>query len=70
MVIESRIELLKKLNEIMMCMNDEDCYFTWVLIVPDEATDDDFQSIALDEESFNEVLDLFEKLFHRYRRYE
>ena len=70
MVIESRIELLKKLNEIMMCMNDEDCYFTWILIVPDEATDDDFQSIALDEESFNEVLDLFEKLFHRYRRYE
>ena len=68
--IKSRVDLLKKLHEIMMNMNDEDCYFTWILIVPDEPSDDDFEFIASDDKEFEEVLNLFERLFHEYKQYE
>lgn len=66
-VIKSRIKLLTLLHEIMMNMNDEDCYFTWIMVVPDEASEDDFAWIAANDEEFNYTLDLFERLFHQFR---
>lgn len=68
--IESRVALLKKMHEIMMNMNDEDCYFTWILFVPDEPSDDDFEFIASNDEDWNYALELFERLFHEYKQYE
>lgn len=66
-VLKSRVKLLTALHEIMMNMNDEDCYFTWILTVPDEPSEDDFAWIASNDEEFNFVLDLFERLFHQFR---
>lgn len=66
-VIKSRVKLLQTLHEIMMNMNDEDCYFTWILEVPDEADENDFAWIASNDDEFNYVLDLFERLFHQFR---
>ena len=65
--LKSRVELLKKLHDIMMNMNDEDCYFRWITWVPDEPTDEDFKSIALDTEEFQQVLQFFMMLFNEYR---
>ena len=65
--IESRVELLQKLDSIMRCMNDEECYMTWILTVPDEATKEDFEDIAGDDEFFDEVLELFLRLFAWYK---
>ena len=49
-VLKSRVKLLTALHEIMMNMNDEDCYFTWILTVPDEPSEDDFVWIASNDE--------------------
>lgn len=68
--IESRTELLQKLNSIMKNMNDERCYMAWILTVPDEATKEDFEDIAGDDEFFDEVLELFLRLFSWYKRTE
>ena len=65
--IESRVELLQKLDSIMRNMNDEECYMTWILTVPDEATTEDFEDIAGDDEFFDEVLELFLRLFAWYK---
>ena len=65
--MKSRIKLLQTLHEIMMNMNDEDCYFTWILAVPDEPSENDFAWIASNDDEFNYVLDLFERLFHQFR---
>ena len=65
--VESRVILLKKLDSIMRCMNDEECYMTWILTVPDEATKEDFEDIAGDDEFFDEVLELFLRLFAWYK---
>ena len=65
--IESRVALLKKLHEIMLTMNNEECYFTWILCVPDEPSEEDFEFFAESDSEWNHVLELFEKLFHEYK---
>lgn len=65
--LESRVGLLKRLHDIMMNMNDEDCYFRWITWVPDEPTEEDFRSIAEDDEEFHDVLDFFSMLFNTYK---
>ena len=69
-LIESRINLLTKLHSIMMCMNDEECYMSWILMVPDEPTKEDFKDIAEDDKFFHEVLTRFHLLFGTYKDYE
>lgn len=68
--IKSRVKLLKLMHEIMMNMNHEEAYMTWIYIVPDEPSDDDFEYIAEDDDDFNEVVELFQRLFDRYKKYE
>lgn len=65
--IESRIILLKKLNSVIKIMNDELAYMTWIQLVPDEATIEDFRDIASDDKFFAEVLEEFQRLFALYK---
>jgi len=69
-LIESRTNLLIKLHSIMVCMNDEECYMSWILTVPDEPTREDFEDIAKDDKFFHEVLTRFHSLFGTYKDYE
>lgn len=69
-LLNSRVELLKKLHSIMMNMNDEEAYMSWIIIVPDEPTQEDFESIAEDDKFFHEVLTRFHSLFGTYKNYE
>ena len=61
-VFRTRVEQLKAMHELMCNVNDENIYMTWIYIMPDGATEDDFEFIASDDESYNECFDLFVKL--------
>ena len=61
--IESRINQLKAMHDLMTEANDESVYMRWVeLGVPDCPDKDDFEFIAQDDEMYNECFDLFIKL--------
>ena len=68
--LKSRVELLKRLHEIILNMNHENAYMNWIYLVPDEPSTDDFVSIAEDETDFNDTLTLFMRIFERYSKYE
>lgn len=68
--LKSRVELLKRLHEIILNMNHENAYMNWIYLVPDEPSTDDFVSIAEDETDFNDTLTLFTRIFERYSKYE
>lgn len=61
-----RMNLVGGMNEYVKCMNDENAYMAWIMLVPDEATEEDLQGIAEDDEIFQEVVELFNKLIKRY----
>lgn len=61
-----RMNLVGGMNEYVKCMNDENAYMAWIMLVPDEATEEDLQDIADDDEMFQEVVELFNKLIKRY----
>ena len=56
MRIEERVSLLKAMNTIMLNENDEDIINTWLdLCVPDNASEEDYESIAEDDEAFTDI---------------
>ncbi len=60
---DTRIRQLKAMHELMMCANDEEIYASWIICgVPDCPREEDFESIAEDNEYYNECFDLFVKL--------
>lgn len=58
-LLKGRIELVKAMNTIITCINDEDAYMEWIYIVPDQATEDDFEFIAEDDEEFEDAVRAF-----------
>ena len=50
------------MHDIMCEANDENIYMTWINVVPDCATKEDFIDIAMDEDLYNEAFDLFIRL--------
>lgn len=59
-----RILQLKAMHEVMKMANDELIYASWIEYgVPDEPSDEDFESI--DEVMYLEIYDLFVKLVAR-----
>ena len=59
---KSRIAQLKSMQELMCQANDENIYMTWIYLMPDEPSEEDFEYIASDDEAYNECFDLFVKL--------
>lgn len=57
-----RIAQLKAMHKLMQAANDEDIYYTWVYTMPDEPSEEDFKSIAMDDKAYNECFDVFVKL--------
>lgn len=41
-----RADFVRSMNNIMVHMNDEDAYMKWIQVVPDGATQEDFEAIA------------------------
>lgn len=57
---------LENMHEVMMSMNDEECYFEWIYTVPDGADKDDFDYIASDLELYKDVCKLYDALYQEY----
>lgn len=64
----SMMNWLQAAHKVMQSMNDEDCYYSWILTVPDEPTMDDFEDIAVDDEKSAHVVARFHELFDYYKR--
>lgn len=60
--IDARISQLKAMHQLMLEANDEGIYMTWIYLMPDCPSEEDFESIAIDDEQYNECFDLFVKL--------
>ena len=61
-VREARIAQLKAMHTLMLEANDEGIYMTWIYLMPDCPTEEDFIDIAMDDDQYNECFDLFVKL--------
>ena len=59
---DSRINQLKAMHQLMLEANDESIYMSWIYTMPDCPSEDDFESIAVDDESYNECFDKFVRL--------
>lgn len=60
--MDARITQLKAMHNLMCEANDENIYMTWIYLMPDCPSEEDFIDIALDYEQYNECFDLFVKL--------
>lgn len=66
-VINSRIAVLKAMDNAMRNMNDEDSMEPWLMCgVPDGADEEDYESIAEDHEAYTEMIELFSRLVKEY----
>ena len=63
---DSRIKLLKAMDEIVVDINDENAYASWIVTVPDQASDDDFEDIAEDQEFCDDVCRKFALIMNRF----
>ena len=61
-VKESRIRQLKAMHLLMVEVNNEDIYADWILLVPDEPNEDDFDFMAESDGLYEECCDLFVSL--------
>ena len=62
---DARINQLKAMHSLMCEANDENIYMSWIYIMPDCATEEDFESIAIDDEQYNECFDAFVRLIKK-----
>lgn len=59
---DARITQLKAMHTLMLEANDEGIYMSWIYLMPDCPSEEDFESIALDDEQYNECFDKFVRL--------
>lgn len=59
---DARITQLKAMHALMLEANDEGIYMSWIYLMPDCPSEEDFESIAIDDEQYNECFDKFVKL--------
>ena len=59
---DARIAQLKDMHNLMVEANDERIYSTWIYMMPDCPSEEDFIDIALNDKQYNECFDLFVKL--------
>lgn len=57
-----KMNLLGGMNEYIKKMGDESIWMSWIMLVPDECTEDDLQFIAEDEELWADTCRLFDIL--------
>ena len=61
---EYRIKQLKTMHQFMIDIGDEDIYADWILLVPDEPNEEDFDFIAESDGFYDECVDLFTSLLN------
>ena len=66
-----RANQLRWMNNIMRSSNDEEITMAWLAGgVPDDATDEEFEDFAKDDDTYNTICDCFVRLIqHKGWRY-
>lgn len=65
--IDSRVTVLKAMDEAIRNMNDEEAMEPWLMCgVPDEACEEDYEDIASNHDSYIEVVGLFARITTNY----
>lgn len=59
---DARITQLKAMHQLMLEANDESIYMSWIYLMPDCPSEEDFESIAIDDEEYNACFDKFVRL--------
>lgn len=68
-VIQSRVAVLKAMDEAIRGMNDEDVMDPWLMCgVPDGAYEEDYEDIASDHETYIDTVKLFAKIVKNYAK--
>ena len=62
---DARVNQLKSMHALMCEANDEMIYMSWINIMPDCPSEEDIESIAIDDKQYNECFDLFVKLISK-----
>lgn len=66
MNFEERLAKVKEMDEIVRNFDDEENIEVWLMLgCPDESSEEDYEWFAEDEEEFNELVKLFNKLKKR-----
>ena len=65
---EIRLRNVKLMHDTMIDMNNENAYFTWIYVMPDCPTEEDFEWFAEDENEYKELYDCFMRLLKRYAK--
>ena len=71
-----RLRAIIAMHTMVIDMNDESAYLSWIYLVPDEASEWDFIDFATNDDgttenkSFDEAVMLFKKLWNRYAKEE
>lgn len=61
--VQYRADQLKQMHNLIGHANDESIYDTWIILgIPDEPQEEDFYSVAENDEDYNTICDLFIKL--------
>lgn len=60
--------LIQSMNEIVSWLNNEEAYGEWITVVPDMATDDDFEYIAQEDELYTDATKLFLRIMKDYAK--
>ena len=66
-VVNSNIERLKAMHNLVREIDDERAYMTWIaLAVPDEPDESTFRFIAEDKEMYNDCVSVFKDIINSY----
>lgn len=66
---KERFEVVKAMNTLMKCINNDGIYIRWTLVVPLGASDSDLMEIATDKQLFYETINLFKRLWSGAERF-
>lgn len=68
-VVQRRGVVLKAMDNAVRGMNDEYAIETWLMVgVPDEASDEDYISIAEDHEEYADIVKVFARIVSVYAK--
>lgn len=66
-VTNTRVAVLKAMDDAIRNMNDEDAMEPWLMCgIPDGACEEDYEDIASDHDSYIEMVELFARIVKNY----
>jgi len=63
----AKLAVVKAMHTIVSYMNDEESYISWINLVPDQATEEDFVDLA--ENDIDDVCKLFREILANHGKY-